>query len=228
MSTTATHYTKLYSKQGDLTGSPDQAYGVLPAKYFDHILGGIGASTVATLGTVTPGSYNLSYIYAPQVHTDLSRNFLGFVGNASNRVGEFSCIHIHKDSFGSFQIIDSKTNLDKAMPGHSSNLTPFASDLLTNMDWANPLDNIINALFPNFFIVYFGQEFPQGGISSNNIKVKFAKLGTGYNLWVSAAAEAINKKDDIREVLGAASEQTNYSRTDFLKSHFSPSYDSTK
>jgi hypothetical protein len=158
----------------------------------------------------------------PQVHTNPSRNFLGFVGNASNRIGEFSCIHIHKDSFGFFQIINSKANLDKAIPGHSSNLTPFALDLLTNTDWANPLDDIMGALFTNFFIVYFGQDFPQGGISSNNIKVKFAKLSKGYNLWVSAAAEAIDKKDDIREVLGAASEQTNYSRTNFLKSHFFP------
>ncbi len=97
------------------------------------------------------------------------------------------------------------------MPGHSSNLTPFALDLLTNTDWASPSDDVISALFPNFFIVYFGQDFPQGGISSNNIKVKFAKLGTGYNLWVSAAAEAIGKKDNIHEVLGAASELTNYS-----------------
>jgi hypothetical protein len=106
------------------------------------------------------------------------------------------------------------------MPGHSSNLTPFASDLLTNTDWANPSDDIIGALFPNFFIVYFGQDLPQGGISSDDIKVKFAKLGTGYDLWVSATAEAINKKDNICEVLGAASEKTNYSRTDFRKSHF--------
>jgi hypothetical protein len=60
------------------------------------------------------------------------------------------------------------------MPGHSSNLTPFASDLLTNTDWSNPLDDIIRALFPNFFIVYFGQDFPQGGISSDDIKVKLA------------------------------------------------------
>jgi hypothetical protein len=58
--------------------------------------------------------------------------------------------------------------------------------------------------------------------------VKFAKLGTGYNLWVSAAAEAIDKKDNIHEVLGTASEQTDYSRTDFLKYHFFPSYDSAK
>jgi hypothetical protein len=125
-------------------------------------------------------------------------------------------------------IIDSKANLDETMPGHSSNLTPFALDLLTNTDWANPSDNIIGALFPNFCIVYFGQAFPQSGISTNNIKVKIAKLGTGYNLWVSAAAEAINKKDVIREVLGAASELTSYSRTDFLKSHFFSSYDSAK
>ncbi len=91
---------------------------------------------------------------------------------------------------------------------------------MTNTDWANPSDDIISALFPNFFIVYFSQDFPQGGISSDDIKVKFAKLGAGYNLWVSTAAEAINKKDNIRE--------TDYSRTDFLKSHFSPSYNPAK
>ncbi len=116
------------------------------------------------------------------------------------------------------------------MPGHSSSVTPFASDLLTNTDWADPSDNIIGALFTNFFIVYFGQDIPQGGISFDDIKVKFTKLGTRYDLWLSAAAEAIDKKDDIREVLGAASEQTktNYSRMDFLKSHFFLSYNPAK
>ncbi len=107
------------------------------------------------------------------------------------------------------------------MPGHSSNVTPFALDLLNIEDWANPMDDIIGELFPNFLIVYFGQDFPQGGISSDDIKVKFIKLGARYNLWVSATAEAIDKRNDIREVLGAASEQTNYSRMDFLKSNFS-------
>jgi hypothetical protein len=63
------------------------------------------------------------------------------------------------------------------MPGHSSNLTPFSLDLLTNTDWAKPSDDIIGVLFPNFFIVYFGQDFPQGGIFFDDIKVKFAKLG---------------------------------------------------
>jgi hypothetical protein len=193
MSTPATYYTKLYPKQGDLTGSLEQAYNLLPAKYFDHILGGIGAGTIAALGTVALGSYNLSYIYAPQVHTDISGNFIGFVGNASNKIGEFSCVHIHKDPFGPFQIINSNVNVDETMPGHSSTVAPFDLDLLTNTEWKSSSDPIIGVLFPNFFIVYFGQDFPKGDISSDDIKVNFAKLGAGYSLWISAAAKAIKK-----------------------------------
>jgi hypothetical protein len=176
MSTSATHYTKLYPKQGDLTGSPDQAYNLLPKKYFNHILGGIGAGTIVTLGTIALGSYNLSYIYAPQVHTDLSGNFIGFVGNASNKIGEFSCVHIHKDAFGLFQIIDYNVNVEEPMPGHSSTVTPFALDLLTKLEWKNLSDAIIDVLFPDFFIVYFKQDFPKSDISLDDIKVNFAKL----------------------------------------------------
>jgi hypothetical protein len=79
------------------------------------------------------------------------------------------------------------------MPGHSSTVTPFASSLLTNTEWKNLSDAIIGVLFPNFFIVYFGQDFPKCDISSDNIKENFAKLGAGYSLWISAAAEAIKK-----------------------------------
>ncbi len=79
------------------------------------------------------------------------------------------------------------------MPGHPSTVTPFDSDLLTNTEWRNSSDTIIGVLFPNFFIVYFGQDFPKGDISSDDIKVNFAKLDAGYSLWISAAAEAIKK-----------------------------------
>ncbi len=68
------------------------------------------------------------------------------------------------------------------MPSHSSTVTPFASDLLTNMEWENSSDAIIGVLFLNFFIVYFGQDFPKGNISSDDIKVNFTKLGAGYSL----------------------------------------------
>ncbi len=163
-----------------------------------------------------------SYIYAPQVHTDLRGNCIGFIGNTSNKIGEFSCVHIHKDAFGLFQIIDSNVNVDETMPSHSSNVTPFNSDLLTNTEWKSSSDPIIGALFPNFLIVYFGQDFPKGDISSDDIKVNFAKLGAGYSLWISAAAKAIEKKLDIHEVLHTAAENTSYSKADFIKSHFFP------
>jgi hypothetical protein len=69
----------------------------------------------------------------------------------------------------------------------------FDLDLLTNTAWKSSSDPIIGALFPNFLIVYFGQDFPKGDISLDDIKVNFAKLGAGYSLWISAAAEAIKK-----------------------------------
>ncbi len=62
----------------------------------------------------------------------------------------------------------------------------------------------------------------------DNIKVNFAKLGAGCSLWISAAAKAIKKKEDIHEVLGAAAENTSYSKTDFIKFHFFPYYDPSK
>ncbi len=114
------------------------------------------------------------------------------------------------------------------MPGHSSTVTPFDSDLLTDTEWKSSSDPIIGTLFPNFVIVYFGQDFPKGDISPDDIKVNFAKLGTGYSLWISASAEAIKKKLDIREVLNTAAENTSYSKADFIKSHFFPLYNSSK
>jgi hypothetical protein len=114
------------------------------------------------------------------------------------------------------------------MPGHSSTVIPFDLDLLTDTNCKSSSDPIIGALFPNFFIVYFGQDFPKGDISLDDIKVNFAKLGAGYSLWISAAAEAIKKKQDISEVLNSAAEQTSYCKADFIKSHFFPLYDSSK
>ncbi len=87
--------------------------------------------------------------------------------------------------------MDYNVNVDETMPGHSSTVTPFDSDLLTDMEWKSSSDPIIGELFPNFFIVYFKQDFPKGDISSDDIKVNFAKLGAGYSLLISVAAKAI-------------------------------------
>jgi hypothetical protein len=58
--------------------------------------------------------------------------------------------------------------------------------------------------------------------------VNFTKLGAGYSLWISTAAEAIKKKLDIRDVLDTAAKNTSCSKADFIKSHFFPLYNSSK
>ncbi len=90
----STYYTNLYPKRPDVSGSPAQAYNLTPTKYFDHLIGGITAGTIAAIGTLAPGSSTLTYFYAPQIHTDLSGAFMGFVGNSSNKIGEFSCVFV--------------------------------------------------------------------------------------------------------------------------------------
>ncbi len=87
----STYYTNLYSKHPHVLGSPAQAY---PTRYFDHLIGGITAGTIAAIGTLAPGSSTLTYFYAPQIHTDLSEAFISFVGNLSNKIGKFSCVFV--------------------------------------------------------------------------------------------------------------------------------------
>jgi hypothetical protein len=62
-------------------------------KYFKYLIGGISAGTIAAIGTIAPGG-TFQYLYAPQVRYDLGREPVGFVGNSSNKIGEFSCIYI--------------------------------------------------------------------------------------------------------------------------------------
>jgi hypothetical protein len=114
------------------------------------------------------------------------------------------------------------------MPGHSSTVTPLDSDLLTDTNWKNSSNPITGALFPNFFIVYFGQDFPEGDISSDDIIVNFAKLGVGIVTGSPRQLKAIEKKQDISDVLDVAAETPGYSKADFIKSHFFPLYDPSK
>ncbi len=61
-------------------------------------------------------------------------------------------------------------------------------------------------LLPNFFVIYFGQVFPQGSILSDGKKMKMVKLGKGYGIWVLTVAEAIKNLDDIVMVMSTAAE----------------------
>ena len=93
MSSTPTHYTNLYPKRSDISGSNNQAY----RKGKDvkaYVIGGINAKTIASIGTGAPGSSIVQYLYAPRIHHNLGGEPKLIVGNASNKLGEFSCVYI--------------------------------------------------------------------------------------------------------------------------------------
>ena len=57
MSSTATHFTKIFPKRADITGSPNQAFHMLGdrAPYYKYLTGGVSAGTIAAFGTIDPG-----------------------------------------------------------------------------------------------------------------------------------------------------------------------------
>jgi hypothetical protein len=66
MSSTATHFTKSFPKQADITGSPEQAFNMQDSreKYLMYVLGGITAGSIAALGSIATGGSS-QYLYAP-------------------------------------------------------------------------------------------------------------------------------------------------------------------
>ena len=85
--TIVTSYTTSIPKRPDITGKPDQVFQF--ENFMDHLIGGIRAGTIAALGTVVPGSLSLQYLYAPQLHCNLSGKPIAIIGNCSNKPGEF-------------------------------------------------------------------------------------------------------------------------------------------
>ena len=84
--------------------------------------------------------------------------------------------------------------------------TPFSQEHLSyTRDWKDLTDPVRGTFLPNFFIVYFGQEIPQGSISSDDEMTAMAKMGLGYDLWVTMISEAIDSIEDIDTVMDAFS-----------------------
>jgi hypothetical protein len=59
-------------------------------------------------GTINPGSLCIQYLFAPQIHYDLSGTPIAFIGNSSNKKGEFSMIKINVESIRAFVYIKDK------------------------------------------------------------------------------------------------------------------------
>jgi hypothetical protein len=72
--------------------------------FLDHLIGSIKANTISAIGTINPGSLCAQFLYATQIHFNLAGEPIAFIGNLSNKMGEFSLIKINVMSIVSFLI----------------------------------------------------------------------------------------------------------------------------
>jgi hypothetical protein len=109
--------------------------------FLDHLICSIrsNTNTILAIGIINPGSLCILYLYASQIHYNLFGKPIAFIGNSSNKEGEFSLIKIVVTSICLNPYIKDKAIMD-------SNLThgdEFPADLLSSTEWADFLDPII-------------------------------------------------------------------------------------
>jgi hypothetical protein len=196
MSITAnTTYMASFPKRPIITGAPDQVFQL--NNFLDCLIGCTKANTISAIGTINPGSLCTQYLYAPQIHFNLAGKPIAFIGNLSNKMGEFSLIKIDITYIRLFPYIKDNATMDVSL-NHGDDLP---KELLSETNWNDFKEPIVGTLIPNFFITYFGQNLPHGDIKDDEIKSKLIHLGTGYELWANTVNNAIEKLDDILSVM---------------------------
>jgi hypothetical protein len=214
MSITAnTTYTASFPKRPDITGPPDQVFKF--DNFLDRLIGGIKANTISAIRTINPGSLCTQFLYAPQIHFYLASEPIAFIGNPSNKMGNFSLIKIDITSIRLFPYIKNKATMDASF-NHGDDLP---AEVLSKTNWKDFEEPIVGTLIPSFFITYFGQVLPHGDISDNKIKAKLMRLGTGYELWANTTNNAIEKPDNILSVM------EEIKTPESIKKYFDPNQD---
>jgi hypothetical protein len=214
MSVTAnTTYMASFPKRPDIMGAPNQVF--MFDNFVDCLIGGIKANTISAIGTINPASLCTQFLYAPQIYFNLAGKPIAFIGNLSNKMGEFSLNKIIVTSIHLFPYIKDKATMDDSL-NHGDDL-PTA--LLSETDWKDFEEPIVGTLIPNFFITYFGQVLPHGDISDDKIKAKLMHLGTGYELWANIPNNAIKKLDNILSVI------EDIKTPESIKKYFDPNRD---
>jgi hypothetical protein len=217
MTSTTSYFTKSLPKRRNITGSPDQAFNMNSTckGYYNYILRGITAGTIAAIGTLSHESNNFIYLFAPQIHRDLGGKPLGIIGNASNKMSKFSCVYIKLTNLKYFPYIESTTTMDTHLK--HTKVTPLDPE---HLKFTKDFKGFTRGtLLPVFFLIYFGQDTPQGSIASDKEKSALAKLDRGYGLWVETASKAIDKIDKIEIVMDAYSAIDNMTEEVFYKKH---------
>jgi hypothetical protein len=214
MSITAnTTYMASFPKRPDITEDPDQVFQF--NNFLECLIGSIKANTISAIGTINPGSLCTQYLYAPQIYFNLAGKPIAFIGNSSNKTGEFSLIKIDVKSLRLFPYIKDKATMDISL-NHGDDLP---KESLSKTNWNVSEEPIVGTLILNFFIIYFGQDLPHGNISDDEIKAKLVRLGAGYELWANTANNAIKKLDNILSVM------EEIKTAESIKKHFDPNRD---
>jgi hypothetical protein len=92
----ATTYVSLIPKRPDIMGDPDKVIKFY--NFLDCLIGSIRRNTITAIRTINLGSLCIQYLYAPQIHDNLSSERITFTGNSSSKEGEFSLIKIDATS----------------------------------------------------------------------------------------------------------------------------------
>ena len=80
-----------------------------------------------------------------------------------------------------------------------SYLLALENKLLANTDWYNTREKYVAVLLPNFFILYFGQKPPTGDIMSDDVKMEFLTLGTGYGAWCNLTGKLSTHRGRLQQ-----------------------------
>ena len=171
MSSTSLKYSESYPKRPDITGSCEEAFG-LGADLQTTIINSLRSNTVAAIGIVAFGSLETQFIFNPQVHTKPNGTPIAILGNASNKMGEFTLVSLSLASIFLFPCVIQKE--DNYILPHGVDIP---SDLLVGSTWHGSADTFVCMAVPNVVLFYFGQEIPQGCISMDSTKAAFGKLG---------------------------------------------------
>jgi hypothetical protein len=203
----------LLTKRPEITGTKDQAF-VHKKNFLNYLVGAIRAKTVAAIGMVAPGNLLVQDLCAPKVHTDLAGKPLAIVGNTSNKFGKFSLAMIPLSSVKMFFSIIERDN-----DVHLLNLIEHGDDIPNNFrkdtKWYESPATHVGTVLPNVFLIYFGQDVPLGPITSDDTKLAFERLGTGYETWSIMAGAALEHLDNIDVVVENASKDND--RDEFNK-----------
>ena len=100
------------------------------------------------------------------------------VGNASNKMEEFSCVYIPLTAMRMYVCMAMEKRLD-GMIAYLANLQ-LETRARTAWHGTPNKERYVCALLPNFFILYFGQKPSTGDIATDDVNMEFATLGKGY------------------------------------------------